>query len=55
MWKTKLFRFTNLENAKIARARMEAWLERRRGQIQYEESFVDNAYAIQYRKLMRVY
>lgn len=55
MWKTKLFRFTNPENARLARARFEAWIERNRDRIEYEEIFVDDAYVIQYRKLMWAY
>ena len=55
MWKTKLFRFKDEATMKIARAKFDAWLERHRHQIQWEEIFVNNAYVVQYRKLMRVY
>jgi hypothetical protein len=55
MWKTKVWKFRTIEGANEARVKMAAWLERRAGRIQYEEIFVDNAYAVQYRELMRVY
>jgi hypothetical protein len=55
MWKTKVWKFRTIEGANEARVKMAAWLERRKGRIQYEEIFVNNAYAVQYRELMRVY
>jgi hypothetical protein len=55
MWKTKVWKFRSVEGASTARVKMAAWLERRKGRIQYEEIFVDNAYAVQYRELLRVY
>ena len=50
MWKTKTWKFT-AETIGEARAKMRVWLERRRGRIEWEEIFVDNAYAVQYREL----
>lgn len=55
MWYTKLWKFKDEASMVIARAKMEAWLERNRSRIQYEEIFVDNAYGIQYRRLLWVY
>jgi hypothetical protein len=33
---------------------MEAWIERNKHRIQYEEIFVNNAYAVEYRPLRRI-
>lgn len=55
MWRTKIWKFKDEASAIAARARMEAWLDRNRHRVQYEEIFIDNAYGIQYRKLMRIY
>ena len=55
MWKTKLFRFRDMQGYEVARARMDAWLGHNRGHIQFEEILVDNAVAVQYRVLLRVY
>lgn len=54
MWKIKKWKFTE-HTMDQARLQMEAWLKRRKRLIQYEEIFVDNAYAVQYRYLLRVY
>lgn len=54
MWRTKIFRFRDEATMKIARAKLEAWLARRKGRIQFEEIFVDNAYAVDYRSLRRI-
>jgi hypothetical protein len=53
-WQTKKWRFRTLESAEIARAKMNAWLEKNKHRIQYQEIFVNNAYAIEYRKLRRL-
>jgi len=51
MWETKVFKFKTMAGAKIAKAKLEAWLERNEGRIQYEQIFVNNAYGVEYRKL----
>jgi hypothetical protein len=43
--------FRTVEGAEIARAMMNAWLQKNKHRIQYQEIFVNNAYAIEYRKL----
>lgn len=53
MWKTKTWKFTE-RTMNQARARMEAWLAANKGRIQFEEIFVNNAFAIQYRVLQRI-
>lgn len=45
MWVNKIFK---------TQARMDAWLDRNRHCIQYEVIFVNNAYGITYRKLVKV-
>lgn len=55
MWKTKVFRFKTIEGREVARAKMNAWLERNHGRIQWEQVFVNNAYGVTYRPLRRVY
>lgn len=42
MWKIKQFK---------SREEMLKWLEKREGHIQYHEVFVNNGYAVEYRKL----
>jgi hypothetical protein len=44
MWETKTFK---------TRARMYAWLGRHKDQIEYVELYVNNAYGLQYRRLVR--
>jgi len=53
MWQTKKWKFRTVEGAEIARAMMNAWLQKNKHRIQYQEIFVNNAYAyaIEYRKL----
>jgi hypothetical protein len=55
MWKTKVWKFNtkrlSIQSMNAARARMLAWIERNEGRIQYEEIFVNNAYAVTYRPL----
>lgn len=46
MWIGKTFK-TRLD--------MNAFIARNKGKIQYQEVFVNNKYAIEYRKLRRVY
>lgn len=46
MWKIKLF---------TTREKMQAWLDKHSHRIQWYEIFVNNAYAIEYRKLRRIY
>lgn len=46
MWQIKTF--------KTAKA-MRKFLERNRNKIQWQEIFINNAYGIEYRKLMRIY
>lgn len=63
MWQTKIFRHS--KSAKqtpaqaqasmdAARARMHEWLKRREGKIQFNEVFVDNCYAVEWRPLRRI-
>jgi hypothetical protein len=58
MWKTKVWKFntkrTSMQSMRRARQRMEAWIERNKHRIQYEEIFVNNAYAVEYRPLRRI-
>ena len=46
MWKIKTFKTQEL---------MDAFIKRNEGKIQFVEVFVNNAYAIEYRKLRWVY
>lgn len=52
MWKDKIFKFKTTAGAKTAKAKLDAWLERNEGSIQYEQIFVNNAYGVTYRKLV---
>lgn len=45
MWQTKTFK---------TRAKMEAWLAKMEGRIQFEEIFVNNAYGVVWRKLRQL-
>lgn len=51
MWKDKIFKFKTMAGAKSAKAKLDAWLERNEGLIQWEQIFVNNAYGVTYRKL----
>lgn len=42
MWKVKVFK---------TREKMQQWLDKHEGKIQWEEIFVNNAYAVEYRPL----
>ena len=53
MWRIKKWKFT-AATMEQARARMEAWLKANRHRIQYEEIFVNNAFAVEYRRLRRI-
>ena len=53
MWKVKKWRFTE-HTVEQARAKMQAWLELNKGRIEYEEIFVDNAFAVEYRVLRQM-
>lgn len=46
LWKIKIFK---------TREKANAWLEKNEHKIQWQEVFVNNAWAIEYRKLRRVY
>jgi hypothetical protein len=46
MWQIKRFKTQNAQRA---------WLQRNYQRIEWREIFVNNAYAIEYRKLRRVY
>jgi len=46
MWKTKHFK---------TREAMQTFINRNEARIQWVEIFVNNAYAIEYRKLRRIY
>lgn len=46
MWKIRSFR--NKEN-------MEKFIEKNKDKIQWQEIFVNNGYAIEYRKLIKIY
>lgn len=46
MWQTKHFK---------TEAAQEAWIERNEGRFQITRLFVNNGYAVEYRKLRRVY
>lgn len=45
MWQIK--KFKTLE-------KMNAWLEKRKDRIQYDQVFIENCYAVEWRKLRRV-
>mgnify|MGYP001585448909 CR=1 FL=1 len=45
MWIIKIFK---------TRTQMLAWLERNENRVQYVEVFVNNAYAVEYRKLRQI-
>ena len=46
MWKTKIF---------STKEKMDAFINKNQGKIQYQEIFVNNGYGIEYRKLRKVY
>jgi hypothetical protein len=45
MWRTKTFK---------SREAMSRWLKRQEGRIQYQEVFVNNAFAVEWRWLRRI-
>ena len=45
MWKNKYFR---------TKESMNNWLQKNKNKIQYNELFVNNAYGIEYRKLIKI-
>jgi len=46
MWTFKAFKTKQV---------MDKWLSRKAGKIQYVEIFINNGYAVEYRRLRRVY
>lgn len=52
MWRDKIFKFKTAADAKTAKAKLDAWLERNEAFIQWEQIFVNNAYGVTYRGLV---
>ena len=46
MWQNKTFKTREL---------MQAFIDKNKNRIQYNEVFINNGYAIEYRKLIKVY
>jgi hypothetical protein len=46
MWQAKTFK---------THEAMEAFIQKHKSKIQYQEVFINNGYAIEYRKLIKVY
>ncbi len=53
MWRLKKFPFRTQEGATHAREKLNAWLEKRAERIQWREIFVNNAYAVEWRRLSK--
>jgi hypothetical protein len=46
MWKTKTFK---------TKQAYDRWIERNRNKYQWNEIFVNNAYGVEYRELLKIY
>lgn len=51
MWKTRVFRFRSVAGMARARERFAQWVQVHEGRVEWRELFVNNAYAVEYRKL----
>lgn len=55
MWNFKQWNFKDYESIEDARQAMQKFINKRLGRIQYCEVFINNGFAIEYRRLKRVY
>lgn len=51
MWKTKVWKFKTILDADRKRDSMQQWIEKHEGKYEIKEIVVNNAWAVQYRKL----
>ncbi len=51
MWTIKTWKFKTFKQRQRARGLMCGWIEKNQGRVQYQEIFVNNAYAVEYRPL----
>jgi len=55
MWQVKTFpKFKNEKEREQSRQQMQRWLNDRQGLIEWQEVFVDNAHAVEWRPLRKI-